>query len=191
MWDLPRPGIEPVSPALAGGFLTTAPLREVPCWVFIMKWILNFVKCFCLCWEDHVAFLPCSVDVVSYTRSWVLTRLPPTGPLPVPGLMLSLIRSQSHSYPILPCAISFLFLAAFKIFSSPLAFSNLIVMCIGYHFFLCFILLGNHWNSWICGFTAFKEKKKLGKISTSISKILLPPLLWNLNCVSDHVTLSP
>ena len=25
MWDLPRPGIDPVSPALAGGFLTTAP----------------------------------------------------------------------------------------------------------------------------------------------------------------------
>ena len=29
MWDLTRPGIEPVSPALAGGFLTTVP-REVP-----------------------------------------------------------------------------------------------------------------------------------------------------------------
>ena len=25
MWDLPRPGFEPVSPALASGFLTTAP----------------------------------------------------------------------------------------------------------------------------------------------------------------------
>ena len=25
MWDLPRPGLEPVSPALAGGFLTTVP----------------------------------------------------------------------------------------------------------------------------------------------------------------------
>ena len=25
MWNLPRPGLEPVSPALAGGFLTTAP----------------------------------------------------------------------------------------------------------------------------------------------------------------------
>ena len=25
MWDLPRPGLEPVSPALVGGFLTTAP----------------------------------------------------------------------------------------------------------------------------------------------------------------------
>ena len=25
LWSLPRPGIEPVSPALAGGFLTTGP----------------------------------------------------------------------------------------------------------------------------------------------------------------------
>ena len=25
MWDLPRPGLEPVSPSLAGGFSTTAP----------------------------------------------------------------------------------------------------------------------------------------------------------------------
>ena len=25
MWDLPRPGLEPVSPALAGGFSTTVP----------------------------------------------------------------------------------------------------------------------------------------------------------------------
>ena len=25
MWDLPKPGLEPVSPALAGGFSTTAP----------------------------------------------------------------------------------------------------------------------------------------------------------------------
>ena len=30
MWDLPRPGIEPVSPALAGGFLTTVPPGK-PC----------------------------------------------------------------------------------------------------------------------------------------------------------------
>ena len=25
MWDLPRPGLEPVSPAMAGGFITTGP----------------------------------------------------------------------------------------------------------------------------------------------------------------------
>ena len=28
MWDLPRPGLEPISPALAGRFSTTAPTRE-------------------------------------------------------------------------------------------------------------------------------------------------------------------
>ena len=30
MWDLPGPGLEPMSPALAGGFSTTAPHREAP-----------------------------------------------------------------------------------------------------------------------------------------------------------------
>ena len=30
MWDLPGPGLEPVSPALAGGFLTTAPPGKLP-----------------------------------------------------------------------------------------------------------------------------------------------------------------
>ena len=30
MWDLPPPGLEPVSPALAGGFLTTAPPGKSP-----------------------------------------------------------------------------------------------------------------------------------------------------------------
>ena len=31
MWDLPRPGLEPVSPALAGRFSTTVPPRKPPC----------------------------------------------------------------------------------------------------------------------------------------------------------------
>ena len=31
MWDLPRPGLEPVSPALAGGFSTTAPPGKPYC----------------------------------------------------------------------------------------------------------------------------------------------------------------
>ena len=36
MWDLPRPGLEPVSPALAGGFLTTAPPGK-PYSVFLFR----------------------------------------------------------------------------------------------------------------------------------------------------------
>ena len=36
MWDLPRPGLEPVSPALAGRFSTTAPPGKRP-----LSWIIN------------------------------------------------------------------------------------------------------------------------------------------------------
>ena len=37
MWDLPRPGIEPVSPALAGGFLTTALPGSPSFYIFLDK----------------------------------------------------------------------------------------------------------------------------------------------------------
>ena len=36
MWDLPRPGLEPVSPALAGGFSTTVP---PPIYLFFYFWL--------------------------------------------------------------------------------------------------------------------------------------------------------
>ena len=34
MWDLPGPGLKPVSPELAGGFLTTAPPRKPKKFIF-------------------------------------------------------------------------------------------------------------------------------------------------------------
>ena len=37
MWDLPGPGIEPMSPALAGRFLTTVPPRKSLTRVFNLK----------------------------------------------------------------------------------------------------------------------------------------------------------
>ena len=45
MWDPPRPGLEPVSPALAGRFSTTAPPEKPSTWFFnytFKKLILNF-----------------------------------------------------------------------------------------------------------------------------------------------------
>ena len=46
MWDLPRPGLEPVSPALAGRFSTTVPPGKPYGYVFIvicLKVFLNFL----------------------------------------------------------------------------------------------------------------------------------------------------
>ena len=40
MWDLPGPGLEPVSPALAGGFLTTAPPGKPPDFHLTHFWAL-------------------------------------------------------------------------------------------------------------------------------------------------------
>ena len=45
VWDLPGPGLEPVSPALAGGFLTTEPPGKTPGQIFyISVSIANFLK---------------------------------------------------------------------------------------------------------------------------------------------------
>ena len=44
MWDLPRPGLEPVSPAMAGGFSITAPPGEPPIIQFLSKVATKGVK---------------------------------------------------------------------------------------------------------------------------------------------------
>ena len=53
MWDLPRPGLEPVSPALAGRFLTTAPPGK-PDHPFLLE------TCYSLSFVDN------SCDLVSF-----------------------------------------------------------------------------------------------------------------------------
>ena len=48
MWDLPRPGLKPVSPALAGGFSTTAPPgKPTPhlLYPFICPWTFRLFPC--------------------------------------------------------------------------------------------------------------------------------------------------
>ena len=41
MWDLPGPGLEPMSPALAGGFLTTEPPGKPLISIFIFMFFLT------------------------------------------------------------------------------------------------------------------------------------------------------
>ena len=51
MWDLPGPGLGPVSPALAGGFLTTAPPGKPGSWSifksgsFLCFHCVHIIKC--------------------------------------------------------------------------------------------------------------------------------------------------
>ena len=49
MWDLHGPGIEPVSPALAGGFLATRPPGECSK-VILDIWNQNSLDSFCTLW---------------------------------------------------------------------------------------------------------------------------------------------
>ena len=41
MWDLPRPGLEPVSPASAGRFSTTAPPGKAYCFTFVVCFLFG------------------------------------------------------------------------------------------------------------------------------------------------------
>ena len=51
MWDLPRPGVEPVSPALAGRFSTTAPPGKPHRVIFLISedtsYMLSVLKSIC------------------------------------------------------------------------------------------------------------------------------------------------
>ena len=60
-WDLPGPGLEPVSPALAGGFLTTAPPGKSPhsgISYNISKWFLDIFNK----WEN--VYSPCIFIII-------------------------------------------------------------------------------------------------------------------------------
>ena len=52
MWDLPGPGLEPMCPALAGGFLTTAPPGKPLSLVFV--WMVAIWGCFAECCQGCV-----------------------------------------------------------------------------------------------------------------------------------------
>ena len=62
-WDLPRPGLEPVSPALAGRFSTTVPPGKPGIY------FLNLCMCECV----HVAHIECTgknVKFIYYSELW-------------------------------------------------------------------------------------------------------------------------
>ena len=71
MWDLPGPGLQPVSPALAGGFLTTVPRGKPPYFLDMYQNICgwNHLICFKMVWEEEVSV---AIDEARLTMSWWL-----------------------------------------------------------------------------------------------------------------------
>ena len=69
MWDLPRPGIEPVSPALAGRFFTRDAQRSVSDNPFVWNSCVSiffFVFCFQLCFVSFYTWLFLCPDFMTY-----------------------------------------------------------------------------------------------------------------------------
>ena len=77
MWELPRPGIKPLSPALAGEFLTTAPPGKSQQIVFLFVF---FNVYHCLCILKHINIIQHPLLQLSFTymlvnKSFILTAV--------------------------------------------------------------------------------------------------------------------
>ena len=68
MWDLPRSGLEPVSPALAGGFLSTAPPGKSRLQLSISD------ICLYLGWQKNDPVIVNIENIVSVTTLWVTSE---------------------------------------------------------------------------------------------------------------------
>ena len=93
MWDLPKPGLEPVSPALAGRFSTTAPpgkTRSVPSWNLSSLGPQGISPALCLLpphWPLPFNLLCCFLQIFPASKYWN-----------VPGLNLRLAPFSVYSH---------------------------------------------------------------------------------------------
>ena len=76
MWDLPGPGLEPVSPALAGGFSTTAPPGK-PQYICLLFLIYLFIQSFI-----YISMDSCVFYTLGYNLNTMLFIYFPTQILP-------------------------------------------------------------------------------------------------------------
>ena len=129
MWDLPRPGLEPVSPALAGRFSTTAPPGKPPTILYVVK---NKTKHLCMAWPllafevlAHRILLTHSLGTISTVHHWMWKRQPLST---MPTVFLSTMFSLTVAFfPVI--GNSYLpFSSGVKI-SSALCFHRTIFFC--------------------------------------------------------------
>ena len=90
MWDLPRPGLEPVSPALAGGFSTTVPPGKPWSGGFLP---FSFICCIFLCLLILLNLLClgslfCRLQVCSSRCFWCLSPVAKVGSVGCVGFLV-------------------------------------------------------------------------------------------------------
>ena len=69
MWDLPRPGLKPVSPALSGRFSTTAPPGKPPKFTRFLQFIIIFkIYLSIYFWLHWVFIAACRLSLVATSR---------------------------------------------------------------------------------------------------------------------------
>ena len=82
MWDLPGPGIEPMSPTLTGGFFTTEPPGKSPFvflnfyWsIVVLQWCISF---YCIAkWISYALYTYTPLSFISFPfKSAQSTRVP-------------------------------------------------------------------------------------------------------------------
>ena len=109
MWDLPGPGLEPVSPALAGGFLTTVPPGKPWTFIYCLLSIFSYplvqrlfqpppdeiFKTWTLCFLKRFLWLP-----LTYTTNGTLVRAMSMAPVKGP---LSLAASPLLHHVLCAC----------------------------------------------------------------------------------------
>ena len=123
MWDLPRPGLEPVSPALAGRFSTTAPPGKPSCIIF---WSFSFFHLL------HYIFLGLFSDVEPPGSSLIFLLFFPS----IAHLFVCLLSDKCQLY-LLNLLLNFKILAIFlysKCFALLLSFNGYFIF-----FYFCSI----------------------------------------------------
>ena len=155
MWDLPRSGIQPVFPALAGRFFTTSAMREAPLPAFELESVfllLSFRNSLYIFWILMSLYIICKYFLPFHLLLFTLN---------------SILWYTDFYFHGLICLYS-------------LSFERLIITCLSADLFK-FILLEVRWASWLFILMSFiKFRKTFAIISSNILSSSFPLFLLGL-----------